>query len=130
MEPEKLNSSPADDSAFDEWLRTGVRPPEMADNGFSRAVVQRLPAPRMARSTSRVLVCLVAMALGLALMLGSVIRTPAAAFDMGTVDSQLQQALAALGTPGVGGAIAVALLSLAYVFRPELRRWRMRVVGI
>lgn len=129
MEPEKLNHSAADDAAFDRWLRAEVRPRDLPDDGFARSVTQRLQAGARP-SSSRARVCLVAAALGLGVAVVSLISTPTAAVDFGTFDSELQQAIRQAGAPGAGSAIGIALLSLAYVFRAELRRWRVRLVGI
>ncbi|HVU17633.1 MAG TPA: hypothetical protein VHD32_11955 [Candidatus Didemnitutus sp.] len=134
MEPEKLNSSASDDATFDRWLRAESRLDELPDHGFSRAVMQRLPSTRASRKDSRmsgrIVACLTALAFGCAVALISALRTPAAGYDWGTVNEEIQQAIAQIGTPDVGSAIGVTLLSLVYVFRSELRRWRMKIVGM
>ncbi|HEY4300474.1 MAG TPA: hypothetical protein VGM73_06350 [Candidatus Didemnitutus sp.] len=130
MEPDPLKPDPPDPDLFGQWLGANAALRPLSDDGFSAGVLARLPGGTPARASKRTLLCLLAAALGAAVALAMALAAPAASIDLTGVDGELREAVGLLGSPAAGAAIAATVLSMLYVFQSELRRWRLRIMGL
>ncbi|MBI2518495.1 MAG: hypothetical protein HYV95_16570 [Opitutae bacterium] len=117
MEPDDLKSAPPDDPALDAWLRANASLPPLPDDGFSQRVLTALPsAPRSAR---RLWLCAAGALAGTGVASFKLLQ----AGGLPALAQSLHAAAGQLATPTVGLALGVSLISLAYVFWSDLRRF-------
>jgi hypothetical protein len=130
MESEKLTPPPSDDESFDRWLSAGSPLPSLPDQGFSATVLAQLPARATDPRSNRLLVCLLAAAIGVVLAAAPAVLSPATSVDFTNARHDLVEMSEVLAGPAGGAAMAAIVLSLAFAFRSDLRRWRGRFIGI
>lgn len=125
MEPTNLNSPPPDE--LDALLRHASRADPLPDHGFSARVLAALPPARASvrrRDPRRLVFCAIG---GLAGIMVAILNSGSwseISAGLTSTGPQLSQAFAQLTSPGFGLAVAVTLVSLAFVFRPQGRLLR------
>lgn len=124
MEPNDLKSpTPPDDAHLEAWLRTHAALPALPDDGFSPRVLTALPAPaRHSRVSPRLLAILLGAAAGVALAAFKFLAAAPLEFSPLPIGSEATAALAQLVDPKLLMAVAVTVVTLAFVFWRDV--WR------
>ncbi len=124
MEPHDLKSNPSpDDARLDAWLRTHTALPLLPDDGFSHRVLTALPAPvHQSRRAPRLLAILLGAAAGVGLAAFKFFTVAPVEFSLLPIGSEATDALAQLTDPKLHVALAVTVVTLAFVFWGDVRR--------
>ena len=122
MEPANLKSNSPDDD-LEAWLHAHAAGPTLPDDGFSRRVLAALPSlsPRPASSSLRWGLCLAGALAGGAMAFLSARQNPGAPQNLPDLLQSLIAASVSLSDPSVGSALAVTVVSLAFVYWREIR---------
>jgi hypothetical protein len=121
MEPTDLNIPPADDDRLAVWYRANLGAAPLADDGFCQRVLAALPVPTRRAAVIRRQFCLGGALVGIAVALVGLLSQPTLPHDLSALEPDLTQALAQLAQPAVGLACGITILSLWFVYRPEVR---------
>ena len=124
MEPTNLNPLPLDE--LDGMLRDASHADPVPDHGFSARVLAALPPrpPTRRRDSRRLAFSAVGALAGIMVALHKVGSWSEISTGLTSAGPQLSQAFNQLASPGFALAVAVTLVSLAYVFRPQGRLMR------
>lgn len=121
MEPTDLKNDSPESVQLETWLRSEAAATPLPDDGFSRRVLAALPARTPRLSRQRLWFCLGGALLGVIVTLVGLQRPGSLAVDLPALGPVFTQAVSQLATPAVGGALGLAVLSLGFAFRRELR---------
>ena len=117
MEPSDLKSPAPDRDPLETWLRAGVAPTPLPDNGFSHRVLTSLPPRIPPARARRVICCVIGAAAGATfpLLAGPGLSQPTD--GIAELNRAAQAVLVQFHNPTIALALVVSGLSLLYVFK-------------
>ena len=121
MEPTDLKNELPDDAQLEAWYRAHLVIPPLRDDGFSPRVLAALPTPARRSAAQRRLFCLVGALLGTVIALVQTIGAGSRTTNLAAFEIKSGDGLTQLANPAFCLALAIALISLWFVFRPKLR---------